>query len=290
MTDVYRQYLLEGEQAGQGYLLMIPRDTRSGRHGYHPGNSTGTSPDFRDFRDYQAGDDLRQIDWGAYGRSDKLIVKLFREEIDPHADIIIDCSRSMALEGTAKAQAVLGLAALLSTAASNAKCTCYSWMAADGCRQVENSPAPPSAWHGLNFESRCSLLESFAILAPQFRRRGIRILLSDLLFPGDPLLALRHLTQGASAVFVIQILAEADLSPPQQGSVRVRDSETDETTELFFDEQARKRYDAGLKAVQQSWYSACRKTGAVLLTLNAEKIADGWSVDQLEENGILGVL
>ncbi|MCP4106819.1 MAG: HAD-IA family hydrolase [Desulfobacteraceae bacterium] len=197
MRDIFRKCLTEGEQAGRHYVLMLPHDTRSGRHGYYPGNATGNSLEFRDFRDYQAGDDLRHIDWGAYGRSDKLIVKLFRDEVDPHVDIVIDCSRSMAVEDAVKAKAALGLAALLRSAASNAKCTCYSWMAANGCREVENGSEQPSVWNGLNFESKYSLLESFTILPPKLRKRGIRILLSDLLFPGDPLHVLRHMGEDA---------------------------------------------------------------------------------------------
>ncbi|MCP4353095.1 MAG: DUF58 domain-containing protein [Desulfobacterales bacterium] len=290
MRDIFRKCLTEGEQAGRRYVLMLPHDTRSGRHGYYPGNATGNSLEFRDFRDYQAGDDLRHIDWGAYGRSDKLIVKLFRDEVDPHVDIVIDCSRSMAVEGAVKAKAALGLAALLWSAASNAKCTCYSWMAANGCLQVENGSEQPSAWNGLNFESKYSLLESFTILPPKLRKRGVRILLSDLLFPGDPLHVLRHLGEDASAVFVIQILADADINPPWQGSLRVGDSETGETTELFFDEHARKRYNTALNDIRQNWFSASATTGALLTSFTAEKIVGNWAVDPLEENGILGVL
>jgi hypothetical protein len=48
-----------------------------------------------------------------YARSDRLIVKLFREEVTPHLDLILDGSRSMNLADTAKAGAVARLAALL---------------------------------------------------------------------------------------------------------------------------------------------------------------------------------
>ncbi|MDM8550228.1 DUF58 domain-containing protein [Desulfobacterales bacterium HSG2] len=266
---------------------MIPRDTRSGRYGYYPGNAAGTSLDFKDFRDYQPGDDLRHIDWGAYGRSDKLTVKLFREEVDPHVDLLIDGSRSMALEETAKARAVLGLAALLSSAASNAKCTCCSWIAADGCRQIENSEDRPSAWLGLNFDSRYSLSESFVICPPSLRRRGIRILLSDLLFPGDPFTALRHLAEGASAVFVIQVLADADINPPPRGNITIVDSETGETTELFLDEQIRKRYEKRLNTHQQNWHTAAKKTGTLITSFTAEEVVVNWNVDPMEAAGLL---
>ena len=38
---------------------------------------TGESMEFMDHREYQPGDDLRRLDWAAYARSDKMIVKLY---------------------------------------------------------------------------------------------------------------------------------------------------------------------------------------------------------------------
>ena len=89
MNKALHKYLLQGEQAGANYVLQIAMPARFGRSGYYPGRHTGSSLDFKDFREYQPGDDLRRIDWGAYARSDKLIVKLYREEIDPH---LIGCT------------------------------------------------------------------------------------------------------------------------------------------------------------------------------------------------------
>ena len=39
-----------------------------------------SSLEFSDFRHYSLGDDFRYIDWGLYGRTDKLYIKLFKEE------------------------------------------------------------------------------------------------------------------------------------------------------------------------------------------------------------------
>src|SRR5690349_12574511 len=100
-----REYLNEGERAGQRYVLGLPRQTPRGTTGVALAQRAGSSLEFKDHRDYQAGDDLRHIDWNAFARSDQLSVKLFREEISPHVDVVLDGSRSMALEGTAKERA-----------------------------------------------------------------------------------------------------------------------------------------------------------------------------------------
>ena len=289
MNNAHRRYLKSGWQAGRGYKLVIPREALSHRQGYHSGNTGGESTEFRDFRNYQPGDDLRHIDWRIYGRSDKLMLKLYQEEVTPHADILIDGSRSMTLKGTERLRAALGLAAFMGTSALNAKCTCRAWLAGSGCTEIENSSVHPSGWGQITFESDLILPEAFTILPPRWCRRGIRILLSDLLFPGDPQNMLSHMAEGASAVYIIQILTKTDLMPPFRGNVTVEDSETGETSELFFDEHMRQQYLAALDTHQQNWHNAALRNGALMVTFTAEDLVENWDMNPLEKNGILDI-
>src|SRR5215218_7661101 len=97
-----RDHLREGEAAARRFVLATPRGGPANRAGTAFGARAGSSLEFRDHRGYEPGDDLRHVDWAAYARSDTLTVKLFREEITPHLDVVIDTSRSMNLEGTTK--------------------------------------------------------------------------------------------------------------------------------------------------------------------------------------------
>ena len=117
MDPILQQALRDGEKLGLRYALQIPQVAASGLIGSRLGRRVGTSIDFQDYREYQPGDDLRFIDWGIYARSDRLSVKLFREEVTPHLDVVMDGSRSMNLEHTAKAPAAAKLTALLASAA-----------------------------------------------------------------------------------------------------------------------------------------------------------------------------
>src|SRR5271157_963927 len=63
--------------------------------GSHLSPRRGSSLEFADFRHYTPGDDFRYIDWSLYGRSDKLYIKLFKEEEDLLTYIFIDASASM---------------------------------------------------------------------------------------------------------------------------------------------------------------------------------------------------
>src|SRR5260370_24187300 len=61
----------------------------------HLSPKRGSSLEFNDYRHYSPGDDFRYIDWGFYGRSDKLYIKLFQEEEDLLTYIFVDASASM---------------------------------------------------------------------------------------------------------------------------------------------------------------------------------------------------
>ncbi len=285
MNPEIRQALQTGEKLGLRYALQIPQVAASGWTGSRSGRRAGSSIDFQDYREYQPGDDLRFIDWGIYARTDRLTVKLFREEVTPHLDLILDGSRSMNLEATAKAAAVAQLAALLTTAAANAQCTQAVWLSGEGFQRLPNDMLTPSAWDKLDLTSQRTPEQSFEILPPKFRRLGVRVLISDLLWPGDPLHLLRRLRDGAASLFVIQLLARDDATPPDHGNLRVVDSETGAESEIYIDSGIAKQYAENLAQLQQSWSDACRQCGAQMTTLLAEDLAD--SLGELEAMQLL---
>lgn len=267
-----RQALCEGEKLGLRYALQIPQSTLSGGTGAQLGRRIGSSIDFQDYREYQPGDDLRFIDWGVYARTDRLTVKMFREEVTPHLDLVIDGSRSMSLENSAKHLATARLAALLGTAAANAQCTHAVWLSGEGFQRLANDALAPSSWDGLRLNSVRTLDQSMEILGPKLRRLGVRVLVSDLIWPGHPLQTVRRLSEGAAALFVIQLIARDDAEPPSHGHIRLEDSETGEMIEVYIDAGVEKRYRETLAQLQESWSHACRQCGARLTTLIAEDL------------------
>jgi len=272
MDAALRTALGEGEQLGVRYALQIPQVAASGQTGSRTGRRAGSSIDFQDYREYQPGDDLRFIDWGIYSRSDRLVVKLFREEVTPHLDLILDGSASMNLVDTPKAAAAAKLAGLLATAAVNAQCTQAVWLSGEGFQRLPNDKLPPSAWDKLTFDSRRTPEQAWEILPPKLRRLGVRVLVSDLLWPGNPAATLRRLRDGAAALFVIQLLAREDQTPPEHGNLRVVDSETGVESEIYVDSAVAKQYSDNLAQLQQSWDDACRQCGAQMTTLVAEDL------------------
>lgn len=289
MSETFRQFLLAGERAGMRYALVVPRATASGSTGMQLGQRAGSSLEFREHRDYQPGDDLRRIDWNHFARSDKLTVKLYREEISPHLDIVLDGSRSMALAGSAKPQAAIGLSAALAVAAANAGYAHRAWLAREVCAPLANSENRPAEWAEINFDFGGNPAESFARVPPRLRRQGLRALVSDLLWLGEPLTVLQPLAQGAAAVVVVQVLAAADVHPPERGRVRLVDAETDERREIVIDETAVARYRAALARHQQNWQRACRQVGATMVNVVAEELVADWNLAALVKAEVLKV-
>jgi uncharacterized protein (DUF58 family) len=285
MLSSLRPYLAEGELAAARYALGVPRSAPVGLAGSTLGHRAGSSLEFKDHRAYEPGDDLRHIDWGAYARTDQLTVKLYREEVTPHLDVILDTSRSMNLEGTKKGGAVVALAAFFATAAARAGYSHALWSLADGCRPVPNGNRPPGLWDGLSFDHRGAPTAQLPLLRP----RGTRILISDLMWLGEPLVTMRPFAERAAVALVVQVLARDDAEPAEGKSVRLVDSETDEVREIHVDSLVARRYRDALARHQESWHLACRQVGATFVTVVAEDLLKSWNLDVLVAAEVLRV-
>lgn len=83
--------------AALGRLEIVARWIVDGfMTGLHRSPRKGFSVEFAEYRPYQAGDDLRYLDWKIAARSDRWVVRQFEEETNLRATIVLDVSRSMA--------------------------------------------------------------------------------------------------------------------------------------------------------------------------------------------------
>jgi len=289
MDELFRQYLADGERAGRRFTIGVPRSIQRGLYGGHMGNRSGSSLEYMDHREYIPGDDLRRIDWNVFARSDKLAIKLFRDEVNPHVDIVIDCSRSMSLPQSQKACATLGLAGIFAQASINTDYSYTAWHVKQTCEKILNGADRPMLWEGIDFESSSDCMECFSRYVPPWRPRGIRVLISDLFWPGEPMATLSVLAERASAVFVVQVLAQSDVEPPQRGHIRLRDCETFELKDIYIDASLQKKYRQNLAIHQHNWNRGCRQIQAVMTTIVAESIVGEWKLDELVSAEILKV-
>jgi len=269
MNFDYEAVLNGGSQAAQACRFAEQAQSPRGKAGFHRGSAAGSSLEYKDFREYEPGDDLRHIDWNAYARTEKMIVKRFHEEITPHLDLLVDGSASMALEGSRKAEAAVFLSAFFATVARNTRFTHGCWLTGKGCNKVQGSDSDLGGWAKLALEAGTSPEQALAMAPPRWHRLGVRVLLSDLLWLGDPTAFLNRLGEGAAAVLVVQILAATDMNPGFGGKVRLIDAESGQEQEIRLDAPAQARYRATLDRHQAAWRDAARSTGVGLVTLEA---------------------
>src|SRR6266436_8600812 len=61
-----------------------------------PRGAQGSGIELESYKPYGPGDDLRHLDWNAYGRLDQLLIKTFRAEREAPLHLFVDLSASMA--------------------------------------------------------------------------------------------------------------------------------------------------------------------------------------------------
>jgi uncharacterized protein (DUF58 family) len=197
----------------------------------------GRGLEFADHRPYSAGDDYRHIDWKAYQRLNRLLLRLFDEERDLSIYLLIDVSRSMA--EPAKFDMARRIAAAL----------CYIGLVHLDRLTIlpfgsglghESSPGRGKGKIFRVFESLeqleasgpTDLREACKDFASRPRQLGLVVVISDFLDPGGFEHALKILRTVGHDVFAVQITSARDRDPGVYGLVRFIDSETGELREV----------------------------------------------------------
>ena len=81
--------------------------------GFHKSPHHGQSVEFAEHKEYAPGDDVRRIDWKAYGKFDKYYVKQFEQETNLRAWLVVDGSGSMGYRGRPERMSKLEYASAL---------------------------------------------------------------------------------------------------------------------------------------------------------------------------------
>jgi uncharacterized protein (DUF58 family) len=81
--------------------------------GLHRSPHHGQSVEFAEHKEYAPGDDVRHIDWKAYGKFDRYYVKRFEQETNLRAYLVVDASGSMGYRGRPEAMTKLEVASAL---------------------------------------------------------------------------------------------------------------------------------------------------------------------------------
>jgi uncharacterized protein (DUF58 family) len=234
----------------------MPRTPLRGQAGERLGSGTGSSIEFEDYRPYAPGDDLRHVDWAAYARSEVLAIRLYREEVAPRIDLVIDVSRSMAVT-VEKRRAHGELSGLLA-------CACASTVA--DSRVITTAAHEPQPLHipeeierVLAYDAPLSALEAGHL---PFRRRSVRLVVSDFLFPHDADVLVTRLARDCAWLALVQLTLPEEAEPPAEGGRHLVDCEGRGELDIVIDEAAIRDYRARFARLRLNLSRAARRVGA----------------------------
>ncbi|MGO0063278.1 DUF58 domain-containing protein [Brevibacillus fluminis] len=260
-------------------MQMTTRRLASGAHaGKRRSKQLGSSLEFADYRAYAPGDDLRQLDWNAYGRSGKLFVKRFLDEQELHVSIYLDCSRSMGYGQPSKLHRSKQLAAALGY---------LSLCHLDYVSVYAFDQSLRGAMTRLQGKAKAAQLFSFlesiepggagdlnaALRSGQAvsGKPGVSIILSDFLYENGYENGVAFVQAARQEVILVQVLAEEERNPAYQGELRLLDSETGSAKEIAFSPVMIEEYAKTLSAYQAQLSAFAFGRGIAYVSVEAEQ-------------------
>jgi uncharacterized protein (DUF58 family) len=189
--------------------------------GRHPSPHRGSSVEFAEYRKYVPGDDLRRLDWRAYGRSDRFYVKEFEADTNLRCCIVLDTSGSMDFGsgGITKIEYARRLAGALSyLAALQGDAVGLSCVANGIVRNVppRRSPAHLTTVYDILEKAKpqndTQLATVLHELAETIRQRALVVIISDLFVEPEQMRScLQHLQFRKHDVATLHLLDQQEL-------------------------------------------------------------------------------
>jgi len=211
--------------------------------GRHRSPYKGFSVEFAEHRQYAPGDDIRDLDWRAYGKSDRYYIKQYVEETNLRATILLDASGSMGYRGNLAARAdgqVLSKFEYARFLAASLAHLMIHQQDAVGLLTFDTQIRgyiPPRSRPGhlrvllgelvaADCGGETAIAPILHDVAHRSHRRGLMVVISDLLDdPGEILRALHHFRHRRHEVMVLHVLAEEELTFPFEQFTEFRDLE-----------------------------------------------------------------
>jgi uncharacterized protein (DUF58 family) len=236
----------------------------------------GRGLEFADHRPYAHGDDFRHIDWKAYKRLNRLLLRLFDEEQDLPIYLLIDASASM------------GEPAKFDMARRLAAAFCYIGLAhldrltiLSFGRSLESETSPGRGkgrivrvferLEQMEASGATDLQQSVREFASRPRQKGLTVVISDFLDPQGVDAGLKILRTLGHDVLVVHVTSERDRDPGGLGEVQFVDTETGERREIDVTPQLAAAYVQAWNAHAAELEQFCGRYDIGYLRADAER-------------------
>ena len=294
-----RQYLDPAVVARLAHLDVRARLVVEGFiAGMHRSPFHGFSVEFAEHRPYMPGDPLKNLDWKVLAKSDRYLVKQYTEETNLRAHLLVDLSGSMGFRSERASLSKLEYARSLAAALAYLM---LGQQDAVGVMLFAEQPVqyvpPRSVRSHLDVVLKClsagqasgrtKLAPVLHELAERIKRRGLVVLLSDLLDkPADVLSGLQHFRHRHHEVIVFHILDPDEIEFPYTDASTFVDLETGAqlTTEPW---EIAARYRQQLEAWRDQYARSCREQRVDYVPLDTRTPFDRALLAYLEKRATL---
>jgi len=267
-----------------GGIEFIAREVVEGfLMGLHRSPHRGFSAEYAELRAYQAGDDLRYIDWRMFGRSDRYYVKQFEEETNLRAYLLLDVSESMGWSSDPGRQPTklwfaqhlaVSLALILLRQGDSVGMAAFHETVVDrvrargGRRQWLELARHVQALEATGGTSAEGALKDMTI---RLTRAGLVVVISDLLVARDETLtALKFLRHHGHEVLVFHLIDPGERELPAASEARFFDPETKEEL-LVSVADIRAEYREAVETALDDWRRDLRPHGIDYEVVDTDK-------------------
>ncbi|MBN2184455.1 MAG: DUF58 domain-containing protein [Candidatus Krumholzibacteriota bacterium] len=236
--------------------------------GLHKSPYHGFSVEFAEYRQYNAGESTRNIDWKIYAKTDRYYTKIFEDETNLSATLLLDRSASMDFGSSGITKLRYGTLLSAALAYLMIKQRDAVGLAVFDEKIVEMVPHRSVKRHLFHLMKTLENITPGAMteisntlheIAERIKRRGLIILISDLLDDsGRVISGLKHFRHRGHEIVIFHLLDPKEISLDYGGEVRFVDSETGEKirTQPWF---LKKEYSADISGWINDLETACKE-------------------------------
>ena len=238
-------------------LEVVARNVVEGfLSGGHRSPYFGQSIEFAQHREYVPGDDIRRIDWKVWSKTDKYYIKQYEEETNLRTTLVVDVSESMQFgEGELSkyeyaCRVAASLSYLLLRQSDAVGMVTFDSTIRQRVQQsskMNHLSAMLAALDNAKPQQKTSVADVLSKVADEYNRRGLIVLVSDLLADRAGLFkGLKLLRTRGHDIMIFHVMDDAELDFPYSGTTKFEGLE--DAGEMICDPRAlRDGYLAAMK-------------------------------------------
>ena len=258
------------------FSLIVNKRVTSNYAGEKKSMAEGRGLVFKDHRIYAPGDDIRQIDWRVYARTDDLYIRRYEEERNLSVHIILDASASMNFGAKMKKfdyAAMIGVGFGYLAMKSNEKIQFSTFgedlMIFKPKRGMNQLASMVDHLNNVKPEGHSKFVESIFKYKKMINTRSLIVIVSDFLINVDDITRALYIL-GDHEINVIQVLDPVERDFMLEGDLKLLDSETKDILKTTITPRLKMDYSSRMHNHVVEIEKTCKKLGINFFSVSTD--------------------